>query len=142
MFWMEIDHHFLCLKTYFISKSGKIATKTCCAKESHFFWEPQPNSCQKIPYNKLPWMRSSTFWLSSSSNSISDSIEESVLAPSSSSESSKTTAVSLMMGRGSSIKRKTNYYIYFFIVANVQVIKIGRNWKSLYKIVSIRNANM
>jgi hypothetical protein len=76
------------------------------------------------PFNKLPWMRSSTFWLSSSSNSISDSIEESVLAPSSSSESSKTTAVSLMIGRGSSIKRKTNHYLTYVQVINWTKLKI------------------
>ena len=135
MFWI------FC-KNWFYLQIRKNCNQNLLCKGVSFFCEPHPKSCQKIPYNKLPWMRSSTFWLSSSSNSISDSIEESVLAPSSSSESSKTTAVSLMMGRGSSIKRKKKYYIYFFIVANVQVIKIGRTWKSLYKIVSIRNANM
>ena len=102
---------FFFVKTDFIFKliSGKIATKTCCAKESHSFESRNQTVVNTLLINYVPWMRSSTFWLSCSSNSISDSIEESVLAPSSSSESSKTTAVSLMMGRGSSIKRKTNY---------------------------------
>ena len=56
-------------------------------------------------------MRSSTVSFSLSSNSISDSIEESVLAPSSSSESSNITAVSLMIGKGSS-RKKTYVYVF------------------------------